>query len=504
MNSVGIALALGVSVAPFCRASGAATAFLDPYSVSAYWLRGRSEPSTLDAAVDFNGTRPAATTDGIAGDRTAELQDELQLSINSEGKDVSGVITLWHPGLGSCCHGIWSPQWTGASNVKNDLIAGLNATARPLAERINNHECPYGRALPGDVTWRGSIPKELRGIVAPQTALTVIAVVYSYLPFVVAFVVIVDLVLRRGTRQASLAVWLLVIMLLNEVVFKHLLLHPRPGTMLQMRDSAGFFVGSCVQKCGMPSSHAALAFGWLTLLLCDAAHRVHPQATDQELITPVRPSDFLSRGLAWVHNYHATVRGGEERSPTTMKKICKICTLVLLTPFMPYGALTYDEYMAFLVFWSLIWLPVPFMRVVLYDHTIEQCLVGCIVGAITAAAWWRVVRKLQRKYESRVNDTFCRILKHNYPYPHFMARKQKEMVDGSWEVRVDASPVRVEKIERGVLLTPEGAKGPPINFMKSDIKLTFWRDIQGQRATGTLTSFNEIQWDNNEFWYRTS
>eukprot|EP00443_Scrippsiella_acuminata_P054189 CAMPEP_0115565036 /NCGR_PEP_ID=MMETSP0271-20121206/102860_1 /TAXON_ID=71861 /ORGANISM="Scrippsiella trochoidea, Strain CCMP3099" /LENGTH=117 /DNA_ID=CAMNT_0002999297 /DNA_START=12 /DNA_END=366 /DNA_ORIENTATION=- len=98
--------------------------------------------------------------------------------------------------------------------------------------------------------------------------------------------------------------------------------------MLQMRDSAGFFVGSCVQKCGMPSSHAAF------------------------------------------------------RSPTTMKKICKICTLVLLTPFMPYGALTYDEYMAFLVFWSLIWLPVPFMRVVLL--TIPSS------NALLAASWARL------------------------------------------------------------------------------------------------------------------
>merc|ERR1712187_570499 len=74
----------------------------------------------------------------------------------------------------------------------------------------------------------------------------------------------------------------------NEFIVKKIVNQPRPGNLLQVTDYSGRFVGSCVESCGMPSSHSAIACGLFILMVYDAMLRVHPvYATfDASLVSP--------------------------------------------------------------------------------------------------------------------------------------------------------------------------------------------------------------------------
>merc|ERR1712157_521776 len=120
--------------------------------------------------------------------------------------------------------------------------------------------------------------------------LKLFAVVYAYCPYVLAARAVFVLLVKRGTRQLAIVLWLLLTLFINEVILKRLWHEPRPGTMLQVRDVAGRYVGSCLQSCGFPSSHAALGMGWFVHLFLDAVYRVHPFALGRKTQTiAVRP-----------------------------------------------------------------------------------------------------------------------------------------------------------------------------------------------------------------------
>merc|ERR1719195_2149556 len=59
----------------------------------------------------------------------------------------------WAPGQpGQGCYGIWTKNWQG--HIPQNIEDEINASATPdLLERIKNGQCPFGRALPGQVTW---------------------------------------------------------------------------------------------------------------------------------------------------------------------------------------------------------------------------------------------------------------------------------------------------------------------------------------------------------------
>merc|ERR1712023_441723 len=64
--------------------------------------------------------------------------------------------------------------------------------------------------------------------------------------------------------------------------------------------------------------------------------------------------------------------------------------------------------------------PVPFMRVVLNDHTVVQATVGTIIGPVVALVWWRLVRCLQHRFVHMEGKTLlCGLLVHNYKLPRF-------------------------------------------------------------------------------------
>ncbi|CAK0903883.1 unnamed protein product [Prorocentrum cordatum] len=260
------------------------------------------------------------------------------------------------PGLGSQCHGVWTERWSDPA-VLEELKLSLEA---PLLLAVEQHQCPFGVALPGDVTWP-SPPESLRGIVAPRTPLKVVAVAYSLVPYAVGISASVSFFRRRGTRQLWMLLWAWPMIPLQELVFKRISPEPRPGTMLQVRDYAGMYAGSCLKKCGMPSSHANLTIGWFTLLLLDAIYRVRPFALGRKTQTIL-------------------IRPGASGA----QKYAKCLRLYLTVPWEHRDLLTHTEFLVYISTWILILIPVPFMRVALYDHTFDQVTVGAMIGLSSA------------------------------------------------------------------------------------------------------------------------
>eukprot|EP00443_Scrippsiella_acuminata_P048479 CAMPEP_0115207362 /NCGR_PEP_ID=MMETSP0270-20121206/20678_1 /TAXON_ID=71861 /ORGANISM="Scrippsiella trochoidea, Strain CCMP3099" /LENGTH=1437 /DNA_ID=CAMNT_0002620955 /DNA_START=36 /DNA_END=4349 /DNA_ORIENTATION=+ len=496
MKSIGICLSLGCSNIVIGQAGIASTGFLEPAIAPTHgWFASRVV-NTLDFALGLRSTWQEAgntsivTTDDMTipdnSDVTEVYKDDPQLGIHIESGIVNdGTIPSWIPGSGTCCSGIWDEKWHGKEDLANITMI-LNQTAPLLLQRIRKNQCPYGIKLPGDVTWRGSIPKELQGIVAPQTTLTFFAVVWSFLPYIVALFTIIRFLLVRGTRQLSVVAWLALIVFVNEGIIKRMFSQPRPGTMLQHRDPAGFYVGSCVPSCGMPSSHSALAIGWFVLLLCDAVQRVHlDKAKEMELISMGEPIETcclfgLGRGLAWICRWITEKHEEMRLLPTEIdlkRRAQKLLWLIFLTPWVPDTALTLDEFIAFIVFWSLVWLPVPFMRLVLYDHTTPQVLIGCATGALVAWAWWRLVRLLQRNYEHLVNQRTW-FFTHNYPRDQYMRKADKEVVNGCWVVA-------------------EGADGLQVKVIRN-LKLNVKQNLALEADTGEDANMKEVKFEDPE------
>merc|ERR1740115_546578 len=57
-----------------------------------------------------------------------------------------------------------------------------------------------------------------------------------------------------------------------------------------------------------------------------------------------------------------------------------------------HDSLTHIQFMGHILLWAALLAPVPCMRVVLYDHTMEQAMVGSLIGVLHALLWWRTSR----------------------------------------------------------------------------------------------------------------
>jgi len=324
----------------------------------------------------------------------------------------SNISAAWTPGIGGCCAGVWTKKY---HDISGDIPKGLvdrleqsGPSGRLLLDRLRAGRCPYGHNLPGDVSWRGSIPKELHDLVAPQDFISVLAVIWSYLPYAVVVFVLVDFYRAKlGIRQFLILLWLAILVVINEGIVKRLFNQPRPGTLLQTTDYTGKLVGSCVPSCGMPSSHSAMACGWFVLLFLDAAVRVHPNAFEIDTQADLEEPDSVvirSRGR----------REAQRNAGTFLGR-------VVLTPWANHERLTHTEFIAYTMVWATIMLPVPFFRVVLFDHTTDQVLIGSIIGIALAALWFRVMRHLQDRFDAQgpPGSKVWGVFVHNYPRPTF-------------------------------------------------------------------------------------
>jgi len=234
--------------------------------------------------------------------------------------------------------------------------------------------CPYGSAMFGDVTWPDaakarSLNAALVDEMAHNRFWIVVSVMYSYVPFLVVFGALLRLGVRRGTMELWMVALLALTFICNELILKNLIRQPRPEV-------------SCVESCGMPSSHSAFALTAWTFFLVDLLWRM-----DLSTRRSACPSALeLWRASAW-------------------------------------DVLAWDEVLFWGFFWSLLLLPVPASRVFLHDHSLEQVLAGALVGAASSACAWIAGRCLQKKYNHLLGEELLgyrgnMLLCHNMALPY--------------------------------------------------------------------------------------
>jgi len=260
----------------------------------------------------------------------------------------------------------------------------------PTWYSLANKTCPYGIALPGDVT-----------LLKDPGVVDFIAVAYGYTPYLVCLLAFLDLVALRGSRQLALCMFAAALPLASEILVKPLVAQPRPGSMGFVQDEWGRRVGSCVLSCGAPSSHATISIGLWLFVFLDVAARVVPSSG--QLLGQAAPTEAPAEARAvpsWPLRFQ---RAG-------------------LSYLMPRDVMTASQFTAFILFWSFLLLPVPLMRVRSYDHSVEQVLLGCIIGVVYAIVWHRVIVFLTYRCASCLGARFCCALQHNYLPADFQIR----------------------------------------------------------------------------------
>mmetsp|Transcript_127158 Transcript_127158/g.354072 ORF Transcript_127158/g.354072 Transcript_127158/m.354072 type:complete len:298 (-) Transcript_127158:89-982(-) len=263
-----------------------------------------------------------------------------------------------------------------------------------------NRTCPYGTALPGDITW----PNE-------PHFFDYVAIIYGALPYFVVLLSGLELLVKRGTRQLSLVLFTLANAVVNEITVKPFIALPRPGYDGLLVDDEGTPIGSCVVKCGMPSSHAAMSMGTLMLIFCDGVHRVVPCES----------------------------RNGIREMPGFLLHV------LVTTPVAQENILTPSEFACIFLFWSMVLLPVPLMRIRLHDHNVNQVVVGSLMGLIYGSLWHLLVRFLTMRYRDRLFQPCCGgFLVHNYRPMQLRMKDKGGFFDKShfiWEDEVQTSSV---------------------------------------------------------------
>jgi len=257
--------------------------------------------------------------------------------------------------------------------------------------------CPYGERWFGDVT----VPND-------PSFLEWVAVVYSYIPWLVIAGVIIEFCFTRGTRQFSILLFAGASTFINELIVKRIVLQPRPGAYGPapgvMNDMRGKLVGTCNITCGMPSSHSTMAIGFLMLVLYDGIIRVVPSETS------------LS-------------------SANIKRKRPSFWKMITVTPLSPKLVMYHIDFLAYFSTWMLLLCPVPLMRVRLFDHSASQVIVGSALGAVYAVLWFVLTQRLVSRHKNRLGETVLGFMVHNYGPIAFQikARNHASTRDSDWK-----------------------------------------------------------------------
>lgn len=196
------------------------------------------------------------------------------------------------------------------------------------------------------------------------------------------------LVTNRGTGQLYIMTFWLAITVANEFFVKKWFELARPGASGLLTADDGRRVGSCAYDCGMPSSHASFAVGTWALFLLEAAYSV---VTDAFVLRSWSlPTLEIAR---WSHFWSGI-------------------------SFVPDFQLSQQQFVAFLAVWSVLLLPVPIMRVALYDHTVAQVSVGAALGGLCAMMWFRMSLCLRERFKGNLGAPLLSgLLTHNLSPP---------------------------------------------------------------------------------------
>lgn len=261
-------------------------------------------------------------------------------------------------------------------NNDSSLPLGMNTSA----------VCPYGRLLPGDVT----LPND-------ATFVDRICVVYGYIPYVVIAVAFVDALIRAvfrfgfGTRELVFLLFVGVQVGLSELVFKKMVQQARPDR-------------SCNLSCGMPSSHATMSIGFFMLMFLDASYRVMPSYPLDVDTAMFYKKSLRNRASLCGFSLHDSIVG-----------ICRAFINVAPLPNQP--TLNSWDFITFVLYWGLLLVPVPFTRVVLFDHSPAQVMVGATIGIIEAVVYHALLRMVLRKTNHLLGQRVGGCLIHNFGLP---------------------------------------------------------------------------------------
>mmetsp|Transcript_10131 Transcript_10131/g.22801 ORF Transcript_10131/g.22801 Transcript_10131/m.22801 type:complete len:306 (+) Transcript_10131:102-1019(+) len=121
----------------------------------------------------------------------------------------------------------------------------------PDSDESSSDQCPFGKSLPGSVTWHDDMNPWLRAF----------NVWYGYTAFWCPFFVGALVFIMRGSRELLYGVSLLILSLWNEFVLKNIIKDPKPEEQ-------------CSITCGMPSGHAAIVWAMFTMYALDYFFRL--------------------------------------------------------------------------------------------------------------------------------------------------------------------------------------------------------------------------------------
>lgn len=253
-----------------------------------------------------------------------------------------------------------------------------------------------------EVTWPNA--KMISEIDEENLLFLHLCALWSTLPFAVMGVSLLEVLVRRGTREINFFGFVCFVVLLNELVFKQIAFQMRPER-------------SCLVSCGMPSGHSAMAMGLLTLCLLDLVRRVNYRPA------PLRISRARLCALPRVLFGELSLLFSLAREPA-------------------WDELSHFTALFSALMWSVILYPVPLSRIALHDHTPEQVVAGSFLGFGEACLWWYFIQSLQHRCNhmlgAKIGVCGKTLLIHNFALPRFIAEQRvagKNTVDGDRELQ---------------------------------------------------------------------
>jgi len=334
----------------------------------------------------------------------------LHRHLNKTGSVVSQSWHSWRLGL-----------LESASHSVGGISRILHRKKHPLCKHrwqkkfIN--DCPYGWAGPLDVTWPDHSKAKGLGVEIDESLVegvspwfVYICIFYSYMLYGVGVNMVWKLIVRRGTRELNNLFYLLSVMLGQELFIKPFIRQPRPEM-------------SCHTSCGMPSSHAAIALGTLTLYLGDAALHSVSRLQSTTLLAP----GYFSR--LSVPGENSSGSRSEFGVHDTIYRMVHELRAGLLNFANRFDEPSNKQFVIDGFTWLVMMFPVPLSRVALGDHSEQQVCVGAFVGIFVATLWVALTRIAQFRYNHRLGEQMCGI-KHNMALPCGVAiRHLCEMTD---------------------------------------------------------------------------
>lgn len=246
-----------------------------------------------------------------------------------------------------------------------------------------HQDCPYGFKLPFDVTWPDAAKAHSYGLPADESSEVwiFVNVLYSYVPLTVLVVHMLRLIVVRGSRELCIASVLIFTFVLNELILKQVFRHPRPEE-------------SCCTSCGMPSSHSAFALSLWGFHAYELLWRLQ-----------LRPFSWVD----WEH-LRESAKEAQRAAMRSWDELDALQCLLLCG------------------FWTVLLGPVPFTRVILGDHSVEQVMIGSIVGLSSSLTVWMAARALQKSHNHQLDEDWCcgehRLIRHNMALPLSSVRRR--------------------------------------------------------------------------------